>query len=88
MVDPAVDDEDCVDDEVALLAAGAEEDDRSAIEVAELGRAALGVLEAPGVVELVPKDEGICVLGPPAWPSSGKCVVRLKKEQRPTRHRI
>jgi hypothetical protein len=88
MVDPAIADEHRVDDEVALLTAGAEEDDRSAVEIAELGRAALGVLETPGIVELVAKDERVGVLHLGALPARGWGVVGLEQEAWSTGHRI
>lgn len=68
MVDPSIDDEDGVDNEIALLTAGAKQDDGPAIEVAELGRAAPSVLETSGVLELVAEDERIRVLQPVGTP--------------------
>jgi hypothetical protein len=88
MVDPALDDEDRVDDEVALFTARAEQDDGSAVEIAELGCAALGVLETAGVLELVAEDERVGVLPPRALPARWRGVVRLVQQSGPIGHRI
>jgi hypothetical protein len=56
-------DEDGVKRELGTARAfGAEEDDRAAGEIAQLGRAVLRVLEAAGVVEAIAEDERVGVV--------------------------
>jgi hypothetical protein len=63
VIDVVRHDEDGVERELGTARAfGAEEDDRAAREMAQLGRAALCVLQATGVVEAIAEDERIGVV--------------------------
>jgi hypothetical protein len=60
VIDEAGHDEDGVEGELgSAWSFGAEEDDRAAAEMAQLGWAAPGVLEAAGVVEAIAEDERV-----------------------------
>jgi hypothetical protein len=63
VIDAARDNEDGVERELGTTRAfGAEEDDRAAGEIAQLGRATRRVLEAAGVVEAIAEDERVGVV--------------------------
>jgi hypothetical protein len=91
VIDEAGHDEDGVEGELgSAWSFGAEEDDRAAAEMAQLGWAAPGVLEAAGVVEAIAEDERVGVVetavrglvGPegamvPAWSIRNAVADRL-----------
>jgi hypothetical protein len=63
VIDVVRHDEDGVEGEFGSTRAfGAEEDDRAAAEIVQLGWAAPGVLEAAGVMEAIAEDEGVGVV--------------------------
>jgi hypothetical protein len=63
VIDVVRHDEDGVEGEFGSTRAfGAEEDDRAAAEMAQLGRTELRVLEAAGVVEAIAEDERVGVV--------------------------